>query len=53
MQFQRGANRALRIVAARHRHAEDGDHLVAHELVDVTAVTLDNGNGLTSDACDD
>ena len=48
--FQRGAHRALRVVAPRHGHAEDGHHLVADELVDAPAVSLDHGDGFALDA---
>ena len=39
---QAGAHRALRVVLVDVRHAEDGDHGVADELLDRAAVALDD-----------
>ena len=41
-QLIRRAHRAQRIVLAHLRHAEDGDHGIADELLDAAAVPLDD-----------
>ena len=38
----RGSQRAQRVVLVQHRHAEDGHHRVADELLDRAAVALDD-----------
>ena len=50
MQFQRGADGTARVVAARHRNAEQRHHLVADKLVHASAVALYHRAGLAPDA---